>query len=103
MCPPDDHAPRIRAAPRLQPRHRLQGPLVGDADAFRAAAADERQSPLSPGDVDVLSGHRPMSSFSHHITELSHLSGARLAEETTLSAVAIAAASAIGLVPYGTP
>ncbi|HET7041857.1 MAG TPA: S-adenosylmethionine decarboxylase [Gemmatimonadales bacterium] len=44
-----------------------------------------------------------MSSFTHHITELSHLSGHRLAEEATLSAVAIAAASAIGLVPYGTP
>lgn len=44
-----------------------------------------------------------MPSFSHHITELSNLSGARLAEAATLSAVAIAAASAVGLVPYGTP
>ena len=44
-----------------------------------------------------------MSSFSHQITELTNLSGARLAEEATLSAVAIAAASAVGLVPYGTP
>ncbi len=44
-----------------------------------------------------------MSSFSHHITELPNLSGQRLAEEATLSAVAIAAASAVGLVPYGTP
>ena len=31
-----------------------------------------------------------MSSFSHHITELPNLSGQRLAEEATLSAVAIA-------------
>jgi S-adenosylmethionine/arginine decarboxylase-like enzyme len=44
-----------------------------------------------------------MSSFSHHITEITNLSGARLAEEATLSAVTIAAASAVGLVPYGTP
>ena len=44
-----------------------------------------------------------MSRFSHHITELSNLSGQRLAEEATLSAVAIAAASALGLIPYGTP
>lgn len=44
-----------------------------------------------------------MSSFSHHITELTNLSGQRLAEEATLSATTIAAASAIGLVPYGTP
>ena len=44
-----------------------------------------------------------MSSPSHHITELTNLSGQRLAEEATLSATTIAAASAIGLVPYGTP
>ncbi|MEO6068143.1 MAG: S-adenosylmethionine decarboxylase [Gemmatimonadota bacterium] len=44
-----------------------------------------------------------MASFSHHITELSNLSGARLAEEQTLAAVTIAAASALGLIPYGTP
>ena len=44
-----------------------------------------------------------MSGFSHHITELTNLSGARLAEEASLAAVTIAAASAIGLVPYGTP
>ena len=44
-----------------------------------------------------------MSSFSHHITELSNLSGERLAEEATLSAAAIAAASVVGLIPYGTP
>ena len=44
-----------------------------------------------------------MASFSHHITELSNLSGARLAEEPTLAATTIAAASAVGLVPYGTP
>ena len=44
-----------------------------------------------------------MSPFTHHITELSGLSGARLAEEGTLAAVTIAAASAVGLIPYGTP
>jgi S-adenosylmethionine/arginine decarboxylase-like enzyme len=44
-----------------------------------------------------------MTSFSHHITELTNLSGARLAEEATLAASTIAAASAVGLVPYGTP
>jgi S-adenosylmethionine/arginine decarboxylase-like enzyme len=44
-----------------------------------------------------------MASFSHHITELTNLSGARLAEEATLAASTIAAASAMGLVPYGTP
>ena len=44
-----------------------------------------------------------MSGFSHHITELTNLSGARLAEEASLAAVTIAAASAIGLIPYGTP
>ncbi len=44
-----------------------------------------------------------MSPFTHHITELSNLSGARLAEEGTLAATAIAAASAVGLIPYGTP
>lgn len=44
-----------------------------------------------------------MASFSHHITELTNLSGARLAEEQTLAAVTIAAASAVGLIPYGTP
>lgn len=44
-----------------------------------------------------------MPPFSHHITELTNLSGARLAEEQTLAAVTIAAASAVGLIPYGTP
>jgi S-adenosylmethionine/arginine decarboxylase-like enzyme len=44
-----------------------------------------------------------MASFSHHITELTNLAGARLADEATLSATTIAAASAVGLVPYGTP
>lgn len=44
-----------------------------------------------------------MSGFTHHITELSNLSGARLAEEASLAAVTIAAASALGLIPYGTP
>lgn len=41
--------------------------------------------------------------FTSHITELTALSGARLAEEASLAAVAISAASAVGLVPYGTP
>ena len=44
-----------------------------------------------------------MASYSHHISELHKLSGARLAEEQSLAAVTIAAASAVGLIPYGTP
>lgn len=44
-----------------------------------------------------------MASYSHHISELTNLSGQRLAEEASLAAVTIAAASAVGLVPYGTP
>jgi S-adenosylmethionine/arginine decarboxylase-like enzyme len=44
-----------------------------------------------------------MASYSQHISELSNLSGVKLAEEASLAAVTIAAASAVGLVPYGTP
>ena len=44
-----------------------------------------------------------MASYSQHISELSNLSGARLAEEVALAAVTIAAASAVGLIPHGTP
>src|SRR5438876_4218063 len=45
---------RLRAAARLQPGHRLQGALVRRAAAVGPAAGDERQSPVVPGDVDVL-------------------------------------------------
>ena len=44
-----------------------------------------------------------MPPFTHHITELIDLAGAKLADEGTLSATTIAAASAVGLIPYGTP
>lgn len=44
-----------------------------------------------------------MPPFTHHITELIDLAGAKLADEGTLSASTIAAASAVGLIPYGTP
>ena len=44
-----------------------------------------------------------MPPFTHHITELTNLAGAKLADEGTLSATTIAAASAVGLIPYGTP
>ncbi|HVX89119.1 MAG TPA: S-adenosylmethionine decarboxylase [Gemmatimonadales bacterium] len=44
-----------------------------------------------------------MASYSQHISELTNLSPARLAEEATLAAVTIAAASAVGLIAYGTP
>lgn len=44
-----------------------------------------------------------MASYSQHISELTNLSGAKLAEEALLASVTIAAASAVGLIAYGTP
>src|SRR4029077_1987407 len=52
---PDHHLPvRLRAPARLQPRHRVQSPVVGGAPALLAPPRDERQSPVVPRDVDVL-------------------------------------------------
>src|SRR5574341_53696 len=53
-----DLAVRLRAVARFQPRHRLQGPLVGRAAAVRAAARDKRQPAVVPRHVDVLALRR---------------------------------------------
>ena len=44
-----------------------------------------------------------MTAFSHQLAELSGLTGARLADESALSAVVIAAAGALGLPAHGPP
>jgi S-adenosylmethionine/arginine decarboxylase-like enzyme len=41
--------------------------------------------------------------YSHRITQLTGITSARLAEPEGLSAVAIAAAAAVGMSPYGPP
>src|SRR5690348_13780672 len=52
---PHHHLPvRLRAPARLQPRHRVQSPVVGGAAPLLAPPRDERQSPVVPRDVDVL-------------------------------------------------
>lgn len=42
-------------------------------------------------------------SFSHRITQLTGITSSRLADPDGLSAVAIAAAAAVGMSPYGPP
>src|SRR5437667_2402183 len=49
-----DRALRLRAAPRFQPRHRLQGAVVRGAVVVGPPARDQRQPQVVPRDVDVL-------------------------------------------------
>src|SRR2546430_16531376 len=54
MHPDHDCPLGLRAPARLQPRHRLQGVVVGGPAPVRAAARYQRQPPVVPRDVDVL-------------------------------------------------
>src|SRR5207249_5364994 len=54
LHPLHDRALRLRAAPRFQPRHRLQGAVVRGAVVVGPPARGQRQPQVVPRDVDVL-------------------------------------------------